>query len=79
MSFSSGDYIDRGPASCQIVERLRQGPRAGSVWTCLKGNHEDMMAQAGRDPALMPWWTKNGGDKTLVLLPGLRSLARRAI
>ena len=60
-----GDYIDRGPGSRQIIERLRGGPAAGSTWICLKGNHEDMMLQASRDPSLMPWWIGNGGDHTL--------------
>jgi serine/threonine protein phosphatase 1 len=60
-----GDYVDRGPASCQIIERLRDGPAVGSIWICLKGNHEDMMLQASSDPSLMPWWLGNGGDHTL--------------
>jgi serine/threonine protein phosphatase 1 len=65
-----GDYIDRGPESLQILQRLRAGPPAGVIWTCLKGNHEDMMAQAARDPSLMPWWIRNGGDATLASYQG---------
>lgn len=65
-----GDYVDRGPASSGVVEKLKSGPPPGWTWTCLKGNHEDMMAQAGRAPALMPWWIKNGGDTTLASYQG---------
>jgi serine/threonine protein phosphatase 1 len=65
-----GDYIDRGPESCQVIERLRDGPSADAVWIYLKGNHEDMMAQAGRDPSLMPWWIRNGGVETLASYHG---------
>jgi serine/threonine protein phosphatase 1 len=61
-----GDYVDRGPSSRQIVARLMAGPSDPlATWICLKGNHEDMMVQAARDPALMAWWTGNGGDRTL--------------
>jgi serine/threonine protein phosphatase 1 len=61
-----GDYIDRGPSSCQVVARLVDGPDdPRATWTCLKGNHEDMMIQAARDPTLMDWWVGNGGDRTL--------------
>ena len=65
-----GDYVDRGPESRQIIERLRAGPRGDATWVCLKGNHEDMMMRASRDPSLMDWWTGNGGDKTLASYHG---------
>jgi len=65
-----GDYIDRGPQSRQILQRLQAGPPHGVVWTQLKGNHEDMMVHAARDPSLMPWWNRNGGDKTLASYHG---------
>ena len=39
-----GDYIDRGPDSRQIIERLMGGlGRNGWRLICLKGNHEDIM------------------------------------
>jgi serine/threonine protein phosphatase 1 len=61
-----GDYVDRGPESRQLIERLMRGaPRPGDRLVCLKGNHEEMMEQtlAGiHDPA---WWIGNGGDATL--------------
>ncbi|MHB8530132.1 MAG: metallophosphoesterase family protein, partial [Caulobacteraceae bacterium] len=40
-----GDYVDRGPQSRGVVDRLMALQR--DVWTiCLKGNHEAMMLAA---------------------------------
>jgi serine/threonine protein phosphatase 1 len=61
-----GDYVDRGPDSKGVVERLMA--RAGdSGWICLKGNHEAMMAQAlnGGRRIDFAHWMQNGGDRTL--------------
>ena len=45
-----GDYIDRGPDSSAVVERLsRLAERDGRV-LCLKGNHEDMLFDFLGDP-----------------------------
>lgn len=38
-----GDYIDRGPDSRAVIERLMDGLEAGRPWTCLKGNHDRLM------------------------------------
>jgi serine/threonine protein phosphatase 1 len=35
-----GDYVDRGPDSCGVIERLASGLAEGRNWTCLKGNHD---------------------------------------
>lgn len=69
-----GDYIDRGPASRAVLERLRTGPLDAGRWICLKGNHEDMLAQASHDPDLMPWWLGNGGDRTLASYEGTHGM-----
>lgn len=37
-----GDYVDRGPDSRGVVERLKSGVEAGRNWICLKGNHDRM-------------------------------------
>lgn len=65
-----GDYIDRGPASRQVVERLMRGapptgPLAGSEWVCLKGNHEDCMVHFLDDTSLGASWCRNGGIDTV--------------
>ncbi|HAR51494.1 MAG TPA: serine/threonine protein phosphatase, partial [Roseovarius nubinhibens] len=35
-----GDLVDRGPASCQVIDRLLEGRAAGRDWTVLLGNHD---------------------------------------
>ncbi|MET3924585.1 metallophosphoesterase family protein [Devosia sp. 2618] len=59
-----GDYVDRGPASKQVVDRLIAGPPQGWEWVTLKGNHEDMMVACHSGPD-RGWWLNNGGDATL--------------
>ena len=60
-----GDYVDRGPDSRAILDRLIAGPPEGWRWICLKGNHEVMMALALRNPERLDWWMDNGGDATV--------------
>lgn len=59
-----GDYVDRGPASKQVLDRLIAGPPKGWKWVTLKGNHEDMMVGCCNGPDLS-WWLGNGGAQTL--------------
>jgi serine/threonine protein phosphatase 1 len=60
-----GDFVDRGPGSAQMVERLKALEGAG--WVCLKGNHEAMMVEALRGGDRRAWelWFSNGGAETL--------------
>lgn len=65
-----GDYVDRGPASRQVVERLAaEGLAAealpGFEIVSLKGNHEALLLDFldGREPA--GGWLANGGGATL--------------
>lgn len=44
-----GDYIDRGPASKQVIEQLMVWQQQYPHWVFLLGNHEDMMLDAVRD------------------------------
>jgi serine/threonine protein phosphatase 1 len=60
-----GDYVDRGPESARILDRLSAAPPADWRWTCLKGNHEAMMALALRNPERFDWWLENGGGATV--------------
>jgi serine/threonine protein phosphatase 1 len=66
-----GDYIDRGPDSAGVLERLIAPFRAGSTpmpdVVNLMGNHEDMLLTAlaeGRRAG--DHWLHNGGGETLV-------------
>ena len=62
-----GDYVDRGPDSRQIIERLMAGlERDGWRLICLKGNHEDIMWQTCRRLPDVDWWLTNGGGATLI-------------
>lgn len=38
-----GDYVDRGPDSRGVIQRLMEGRDAGRPWTCLMGNHDRML------------------------------------
>jgi serine/threonine protein phosphatase 1 len=60
-----GDYIDRGPQSREVIERLIAGPSKGWKWICLLGNHEDMLVQASQSWFEIRQWLRNGGDATL--------------
>lgn len=62
----TGDYVDRGPDSRRIVERLMAGPPAGWEWVCLKGNHEDMMFDHCSTKRGLDIWMMNGGGSTLI-------------
>ena len=60
-----GDYVDRGPNSRGVVERLSQSPPRGFEIVCLKGNHEDMMLKFLMGEGEPGDWLKNGGRETL--------------
>lgn len=72
-----GDYIDRGPQSADILDRLMAGPPQGWAWTCLKGNHEAMMGIGLREPERLDWWIGNGGDATIRSYDGDRARVAR--
>ncbi len=64
-----GDYVDRGPASDEVIAFLKHEQMVGSLpLRCLQGNHDQMLCAAANpsrtDVDLMRWW-KNGGDATL--------------
>jgi serine/threonine protein phosphatase 1 len=61
----TGDYIDGGPESRQVIERLMAGPPDGWQWICLMGNHEEMMLQTIRHPVEPDRWLGNGGFTTM--------------
>ncbi|HEY5105865.1 MAG TPA: metallophosphoesterase family protein [Caulobacteraceae bacterium] len=61
-----GDYVDRGPQSRAVVERLMGLQKDGRA-ICLKGNHEDLMVAALTDVggAALARWRRCGGQETL--------------
>lgn len=66
MEIFVGDYVDRGPASAAVIERLCHAP-SGRTRVCLLGNHDQMMLQVleTADPLWLEQWVLNGGDATL--------------
>lgn len=60
-----GDYVDRGPRSRQVIERLMGWRPDKLTLVNLKGNHEAMMWETCNNLAELSWWIKNGGDQTL--------------
>jgi serine/threonine protein phosphatase 1 len=59
-----GDYVDRGPDSRGVVERLAGNPFP-TGYVALKGNHEDMLVRFLHDPSIGDLWARNGGLETL--------------
>lgn len=60
-----GDYIDRGPSSRQVVERLMNWKLEDFEIVNLKGNHEAIMLAVCNAQAELEWWVRNGGSSTL--------------
>src|SRR6478736_1712685 len=56
-----GDYVDRGPNSCQVIERLMDWRADKLTLVNLKGNHEAMMWETCHNLGEMSWWVRNGG------------------
>lgn len=59
-----GDYIDRGPASNTVIERLATPP-SGRERICLSGNHEQLMRDFIDRPDMLSSWRNVGGLSTL--------------
>ena len=59
-----GDYVDRGPDSKGVLDRIIDGTSERWRWICLKGNHEDMMVAAYADRDSRDLWISNGGLET---------------
>lgn len=59
-----GDYIDRGPDSLGVMERLLAVQQQCRLIPLL-GNHEYMFLKARSDPEWHAAWIKNGGDVML--------------
>jgi serine/threonine protein phosphatase 1 len=60
-----GDYIDRGPSSRQVIDRLIAREHERHV-VCLKGNHETFVDHFLEDSAVLEDWQKFGALETLM-------------
>ena len=64
LTVTLGDYIDRGPDSRGVLERLLSNPFPGD-YVALKGNHEALLQSFLEDPAVGAQWLRLGGLETL--------------
>ena len=64
LTVTVGDYVDRGPDSRGVIDRLARNPFP-TDYIALKGNHEDFLLKFMRDPLIGPIWRRNGGLETL--------------
>ena len=60
-----GDYIDRGPDSRGVLDRLLTGVPKGFHAHFLRGNHEWAMQQFMLDPSAIELWRAMGANATL--------------
>lgn len=61
-----GDVIDRGPASAQVVERLRTYAHPRASLHFIMGNHEEVMLRVMKgDAEILQNWLRFGGAETL--------------
>jgi serine/threonine protein phosphatase 1 len=60
-----GDYVDRGPASRQVIDLLIAQPLEGFEAVHLLGNHEFFLRRFLTDPGVGDVWLMNGGETTL--------------
>lgn len=59
-----GDYIDRGPDTKAVIERLASGEWPTSI-IALAGNHEDFLVEFLEDAGVLDFWRTQGGLATL--------------
>jgi serine/threonine protein phosphatase 1 len=71
-----GDYVDRGPSSCQVIEFLIDRVATHSA-ICLRGNHEELLLQFLQNSSIYKTWFDLGGAATLLsygVVPGRQLL-----
>jgi serine/threonine protein phosphatase 1 len=60
-----GDYVDRGPSSRAVLDRLAKRVQThGTV--LLRGNHEQFLLEFLSDPTILAEWQRLGGLQTLL-------------
>src|SRR6187401_2747364 len=64
LTVTLGDYVDRGPDSRGVLERLSHNPFP-TPYVALKGNHEELFEAFLDDVSDGKHWLKLGGLQTL--------------
>jgi len=60
-----GDFVDRGPDSKGVIDRILDYQEQGHQIVCLKGNHEKMMEDALTERKEYSHWYTYGGKQTM--------------
>lgn len=60
-----GDYVDRGPDSCGVIQRIIELQQSFDVVPLL-GNHEEMMLSVLEHRSPLSWWFMYGGRETML-------------
>lgn len=60
-----GDYVDRGPDSKGVIDRLLDPPKGFEI-CYLRGNHDQVLLDFLSDPAVFRTWRDFGGRETLL-------------
>ena len=60
-----GDYVDRGPSSSGVIERLTRREPICNQEVFLRGNHEQVLLDFLDDPKILEAWSNFGGLETL--------------
>jgi serine/threonine protein phosphatase 1 len=61
-----GDYVDRGPDSAAVIERLARLTVSDPRVLCLRGNHDQLLVDFLAEPAqFVDMFLGNGGGETL--------------
>jgi serine/threonine protein phosphatase 1 len=64
LTVTLGDYVDRGPDSKGVLDRLASNPFP-TKYIALRGNHEALFEAFLRDPTVASQWRRFGGLETL--------------
>lgn len=64
LTITLGDYVDRGPDSRGVLDRLSQNPFP-TPYVAVKGNHEQLLERFLKEPAIGDQWRRLGGLETL--------------
>jgi serine/threonine protein phosphatase 1 len=64
LTVTLGDYVDRGPDSYGVLDRLARNPFP-TDYIALKGNHEELFGNFLTEPAVCSHWRRLGGLETL--------------
>jgi serine/threonine protein phosphatase 1 len=64
LTITLGDYVDRGPDSRGVLERLCRNPFP-TQYVALRGNHEELFETFLHQPSVADQWRRLGGLETL--------------